>query len=140
MHRQMLVCSLMAMCLGAAHAADRAASELHRAAPACEAQPSVGDLKNISCSLEASSTPRRFRFKADFSGGHDDTIASMAVNLDGAPLACDKDSKTYLMGEDGKVSLHCSFSTPGSLNARTLGIIIKWSHAQYEGSGLIVLE
>ncbi len=111
-----------------------------RAAVQCEAQASPGDLRNIACPLKASTTPRRYRFKADFSGGHDDTMASMALSLDGAPLACDEGSKTSLMGEDGDVSLECRFSVPQAAGAPVLKVVVKWSHAQYTDAGLVALE
>lgn len=107
----------------------------------CTSQSPGGDLRNISCTLNAPSAARHFRFKVDFSGGHDDTMASMALKLDGAPLACEPGSKTRLMGEDGDVSLECSFSVPDAASsARTLTVLVKWSHAQYTDFALVTAE
>lgn len=107
----------------------------------CTSQSPGGDLRNISCPLNAPSAARRFRFKVDFSGGHDDTMASMALTLDGAPLACEPGSKTQLMGEDGEVSLECSFAVAAAAGAaRTLTVQVKWSHAQYTDFALVAAE
>jgi hypothetical protein len=98
----------------------------------CESQAPGGDTRDITCPLKASGAAQRFRFKANFSGGHDDTMASMTATLDGAPLACEQGSKTSLMGEDGDVSLECRFSIgerpPGE---RFLRVTVSWRHAQY---------
>jgi hypothetical protein len=107
----------------------------------CASQSPGGDLRNISCTLNTPSTARRFRFKVDFSGGHDDTMASMLLKLDGSPLACEPGSKTQLMGEDGDVSLECSFSVPNAASApRELTVLVKWSHAQYTDFALVPAE
>ena len=107
----------------------------------CESGSPGGDLRDISCPLAGASAPQRFRFKADFSGGHDDTMASMALSVDGAPLECEQGSKTHLMGEDGDVSLECRFSllATGSTR-RLLRVVLKWSHAQYTDFALTPAE
>jgi hypothetical protein len=98
----------------------------------CETKPSLGDIREVSCPLTASGNAQRFRFKANFSGGHDDTRAAMSATLKGAPLACDAGSKTSLFGEDGDVSLECRFSmTEKAGTELVLRMTIRWSHAQY---------
>jgi hypothetical protein len=102
--------------------------------PRCEAPPAPGDRLDIACKLSASATPRPMRFSANFSGSHDDTMASMTATLDGAELACDAGSKTDLMGEDGDVSLHCRFTLVAPAGAeRVLKVALSWRHAQYTG-------
>jgi hypothetical protein len=106
------------------------------AAPAGPASCSVstatgGDIRVLTCPLAAG---RAWRFTAGFSGGHDDTSASLAVTLDGQPAACGAGSKTSLFGEDGDVSLHCRIDAAGA--ARTLVVTVLWSHAQYRDFGL----
>ncbi len=87
---------------------------------------------DISCPLTASGTSQHFRFKANFSGGHDDTMASMTPTLGGMPLTCEPGSKTRLMGEDGDVSLECKFSISETAGkSMILRVVLKWSHAQY---------
>jgi len=135
--RSIFFFALAAMPLGVACGAQPSGP---RAALPCEAQASPGDLRNFSCPLKAATAARRYRFKAEFSGGHDDTMASMALNLDGAPLACDEGSKTQLMGEDGDVSLECRFSIPETAGAHVLKVVLKWSHAQYTDAGLVALD
>jgi len=76
--------------------------------------------------------PVRLRFEASFSGGHDDTVASMKLSVDGLPLACDTGGNTPLMGEDGDVSLYCNFPTAGpSTTAAVRHVELTSSHAQY---------
>jgi hypothetical protein len=107
----------------------------------CESRSPGGDLRDISCALDVASAPQGFRFKADFSGGHDDTTASMTLSVDGAPLPCEQGSKTHLMGEDGDVSLECRFSLPDSGNtSRVLRVLLKWNHAQYTDFALTRIE
>ena len=101
--------------------------------PSCDSLPPGYDSHAVKCTLNASGTPKRYRFKANFSGSHDDTIASMTTTLDGAPLACEKGSKTELMGEDGEVSLDCRFSTSGEAGTKhLLAVSVSWRHAQYK--------
>ena len=98
----------------------------------CESPSTPGDYRNIECPLNASGTPQRFRFKANFSGGHDDTMASMEATLDGSPLACEKGSKTSLQGEDGDVSLECRFSLKEKAGTKhVFAAALTWRHAQY---------
>lgn len=110
-----------------------AATASSSAKPLCESQASGYDALLIQCPVGPSAAPQRMRFKVNFSGGHDDTMASMTASLDDAALACDKASKTRLMGEDGEVSLDCGFSTPGKPGAQILRVKVTWSHAQYVG-------
>jgi hypothetical protein len=105
---------------------------------ACKSQWSGGDFVQFSCPLPARGTEGRWRFKADFAGGHDDTSASMTVTLDNVPLDCDAGSKTRLFGEDGDVSLACSFRVRGDIGAQPVfGVALLWSHAQYVRTVLV---
>lgn len=98
----------------------------------CESPAAAGDTRDISCPLKASGTLQRLRFRANFSGGHDDTIASMRASLDGVPLACEEGSKTSLMGEDGDVNLECRFSINQSAGTdHVMTVTLSWGHAQY---------
>jgi hypothetical protein len=98
----------------------------------CESPPAPGDLREIRCPLVASGNAQRFRFKANFSGGHDDTRASLKASLDDSPLACDPDSKTSLFGEEGDISLECGFSMTGNADrVHILTVTLLWSHTQY---------
>jgi hypothetical protein len=99
----------------------------------CETQaPPFGDRRDIECPLNAAATAQRFRFKANFSGGHDDTRASITATINDAPLACDAGSKTSLFGEDGDVSLECRFRVAEKTDTKqVLKVTIRWYHAQY---------
>lgn len=81
------------------------------------------------------------RFKAHFSGGHDDTKASMSASIDGDSVECEPGSKTRLFGEEGDVSLECVFSVAGGANQlRVLKVAVLWSHAQYRDFELDLAE
>jgi hypothetical protein len=98
----------------------------------CDTQSASWDRHEYRCPLTANGAEQRLRFKADFSGGHDDTEASIAFTLDGAPLACSPGSKTSLFGEDGDVSLECHLALTGPAGAkRLLGATVKFSHAEF---------
>jgi hypothetical protein len=105
---------------------------------ACESQSPGGDFVQFSCPLPARGAERRWRFRADFAGGHDDTSASMTLTLDDAPRECEAGSKTRLFGEDGNVSLVCRFRVRGAAGAApVLGVALLWSHAQYVRTELV---
>ena len=97
----------------------------------CDAPAQPGDTREIECAIPGAA--QRLSFKALFAGGHDDTSASMTLNLDGTPLACDPGSKTKLFAEDGNVFLECRFSLDAGAAPRKLGVALVWSHAQYTG-------
>jgi hypothetical protein len=122
---------------GSGAAAEPAAPQSARTV-ACSSTSTGGDLRAFTCPLGATGTLQRFRFKANFSGGHDDTMASLTATLNGAPFACDAGSKTRLMGEDGEVSLECRISIQEKAGTQhVLGIVLLWSHAQYTDVELV---
>jgi cytoskeletal protein RodZ len=98
----------------------------------CELKTTSGETREVECPMNASGATQRFAFKTNFSGGHDDTTASMIASLDGLPLTCDEGSKTTLMGEDGDVSLECKFSVRARAGTRlVLKVLLSWRHAEY---------
>lgn len=113
-----------------AHAADVGPSLSMRAA--CSETSRLNDRREFACTIAPAGGARLLRFEARFTGGHDDTSASIEPVLDDQPLRCDAGSKTRLLGEDGDVSLHCDFSAPppGSQPA-VFKVLVKWSHAEY---------
>ena len=105
---------------------------------ACDSQSPGGDFRTFTCPLSVTGGNWRFHFRATFSGGHDDTKASMTLTLDGAPLTCDVGSKTSLFGEDGDIGLECRFSvTEKAAATQALRVDLRWSHAQYTGFELV---
>lgn len=99
---------------------------------ACESLTPRNERREISCALKSATATQRFRFKAHFSGSHDDTTAALKLTLDGAPLACEPGSKTYLEAEDGDVALECRFSiAPGAGSTHSLRAQLSWHHAEY---------
>lgn len=103
---------------------------------ACEIASQTYDSREVACAIPASAESRRFEFIARFSGGHDDTRASIRPSLNGQPLVCDEGSKTSLFAEDGDVSLQCRFSAPADAGARLL-VTVRWSHAEYTNFELL---
>jgi hypothetical protein len=98
----------------------------------CDTQLVRWDRREFQCPLTADGNERHLRFRADFSGGHDDTEASMVLSLDGEPLACRPGSKTSLFGEDGDVSLECHLVLAGPAGTkRMLGATVKFHHAEF---------
>jgi hypothetical protein len=108
-------------------------------APPSRPPPASRPTAEITCTLPAAAAPKRFNFRATFTGGHDDSSASIAPELDGRPFACGEGSKLSLFGEDGNVSVFCQFDRSALPAAGAkLKVLIKWSHAEfadYEFSG-----
>jgi hypothetical protein len=101
---------------------------------ACETQSVTFKRREYRCPLMANANARPIKFKADFSGSHDDTQLSMTLSLDGSPVSCSKNSKTWLNGEDGDVSLECHFVLDGAAGTeRTLRVTVNIYHAEFVG-------
>jgi hypothetical protein len=116
----------LTLCVAASHAADAPA--------ACQEHKLFGDERRFECAIDAMRGGTPPRFVALFSGGHDDTMASLKVQADGADSVCGAGSKPELMGEDGNVSLLCHLPVSGlSAGKHVITVHLRWSHAQYEG-------
>ncbi len=101
---------------------------------ACEAQSVSFKRREYRCPLTANGREQQIRFKADFSGSHDDTELSMNLSLDGLPVSCRKGSKTWLNGEDGNVSLECNFVLDGAAGTKTILLaMVNIYHAEFVG-------
>ena len=97
----------------------------------CEMQAANWKRREFRCPLIANGNAQQMRFKVDFVGSHDDTQLSMTLTLDGAPVACGKNSKTWVNGEDGNVSLDCQLFVDGTAGTqRTLVATVNIWHAQ----------
>lgn len=117
----MFIC-LFAVWIGSASAAE---------VLACEMQSAHRKGREFRCPLTAKGNEQPLRFKVDFSGSHDDTELSMTLTLDGAPVACSQNSKTWLNGEDGNVSLDCHLVLNGKIGEKqTLVAAVKIWHAE----------
>ncbi|MFM9882641.1 MAG: hypothetical protein ACKVQT_06405 [Burkholderiales bacterium] len=102
--------------------------------PDCETAEPGRVTREIECRLNPSQGMQRLRFKAHFSGSHDDTTARMEAMLDGMPVACEDGSKTSTESEDGDVSLECRLSVKGMPDAKhVLRMKLRWHHAEYTG-------
>ena len=100
--------------------------------PACGVVAKTFDSKEVLCTIPQDAQARRLEFITRFSGGHDDTRASIQTSLDGQPLKCEDGSKKELFAEDGNVSLHCRFAISGlSGSDSRLQVSIHWSHAEF---------
>ena len=96
-----------------------------QAAGACTAREANPEKQDVKCAVQAA---RNYRFRASFSGSHDDTLVTLSAAVDGAPMACDAGSSTRLFGEDGDVQLLCLFSTR---LAGDVDIVLVHRHAQF---------
>lgn len=115
------------------------ATASHAAAPelSCSVGNETYESREMLCAIPPAARPQRLQFIARFSGGHDDTRASIVTELDDQPLACDTGSKKELFGEDGEVSLNCGFAVPaGAKGDARFKVTIRWSHAQYTDARL----
>ena len=101
---------------------------------ACETQSVDFKKREYRCPLTANGREQQIRFKADFSGSHDDTQLSMNFSLDGLPVTCSKGSKTWLNSEDGDVSLECNFVIDGATGTKKmLRATVNFYHAEFVG-------
>jgi len=101
---------------------------------ACETQSVNFKKREYRCPLTATGSAQQIRFKANFSGSHDDTQLSMNLSLDGLPVSCDKSSKTWLNGEDGDVSLECNFVFDAAAGTKKiLRATVNIYHAEFVG-------
>ncbi len=101
-------------------------------APVCESQSPGFEMLDVSCPLKASGKPQSFHFKALFTGGHDDTKATIEPTLNGQPLECEPGSKTSLFAENGDVSLDCKFSLKEKKGSpQVFKVAVVWTHCQY---------
>jgi hypothetical protein len=99
---------------------------------ACESPPPPGNLREIRCPIKMQRSIQRFHFKVNFSGGHDDTSASIVPRMNDGPFTCDKGSKLSLFGEDGDVSLEYQFTIKAAVGSEhNFGVAVKWNHAEY---------
>ena len=116
------------------HLAPATAAERADGSGDCATTAGGGGSRQVECRLDGSEGAASYRFLARFSGGHDDTVASLEAALDGAPDACGPGSKTYLVGEDGDVSLDCTIAPVDRAGApRVLRVVVRWSHAEFVG-------
>ena len=107
---------------------------------ACETQSVNFKKREYRCPLTANGSALQIRFKANFSGSHDDTQLSMNLSLDGLPVSCNKSSKTWLNGEDGDVSLECNFVLDGAKGTKKmLRATVNIYHAEFIGIKLSAL-
>jgi hypothetical protein len=101
---------------------------------ACETQSVNFKKREYRCPLTANGSAQQIRFKANFSGSHDDTQLSMNLSLDGLPVSCNKSSKTWLNGEDGDVSLECNFVFDAAAGTKKiLRATVNIYHAEFVG-------
>ena len=118
------------------------AAELPPAAAAAKAgceYTAVEDTHVFTCPLKAATSESRYRFKANFSGVHDDSMVSIVPLLNERPLTCGEGSKTRFVGDEmGDSSLECRFTVAASAgNKPVLTVRMKWSHAEHASVELI---
>ena len=101
---------------------------------ACETESVHFKKREYRCPLTANGSGQQIRFKADFTGSHDDTQLSMTLTMDGLPVSCGKGSTTWLNSEDGDVSLVCHLVLDGAAGTqRLLRATVNMYHAEFVG-------
>lgn len=96
-----------------------------------------GNSLDVVCALSVNEAAQTYRFKADFSGSHDDTSVRISPTLDGVPVQCGAGSRTVSNFETGDVTLACRFRVEPKAGAQqVLGVTIFWSHADPAGYAL----
>lgn len=99
---------------------------------ACSTSAPAYDAREVQCQFPKTELARKFRLKANFSGGHDDTAARLEPFVNNSSLNCQEGSKTHLFAEDGDVSLWCIFSVADLVqDDGVFKVRIRWSHAEY---------
>lgn len=100
----------------------------------CQMEVLPGDRHEFSCDVGAFAAGRTMRFGVLLSGGHDDSLSSLAVRLGAVELPCDKDSKTSSEGEYGDINLACRFKLPAAQtgSSNKLTVSLKASHVRLE--------
>lgn len=85
----------------------------------------------VACAMPAPPKTSAIEFVARFSGGHDDTLVTIAPRVGEQTAPCEDGSKLRSFGEDGDIELRCTITrAPGDVPAE-LGVLIRWSHAEY---------
>lgn len=103
----------------------------------CEVAAARGNSLDVVCALSVNEAAQTYRFKADFSGSHDDTSVRISPTLDGVPVQCGEGSRTVSNFETGDVTLACRFRVEPKVGAQqVLGVTIFWSHADPAGYAL----
>lgn len=101
-------------------------------ADACSERSTAFGRQEIQCQLPKTGFTGKLRFKANFSGGHEDTSARIEPSIDDVPLACDEGSKVHLVQEDGDVSLWCDFAVADPMRGNgVFKVVVWWGHAEY---------
>jgi len=119
-----------------------AAGPLQSAAPGksgCEQTADLSGLNEFTCALKPSRKAVLYRFRATFSGVHDDTRVMMEQTLNGRLLTCAEGSKTDFTGEEvGTSSVDCRFVVPGDMKTQSvLKVRMRWGHGDLVGIELI---
>lgn len=123
---------LPALCIAALAGCATQEPVVFAPAEACSVTASSYESRDVQCHFPQSQTGRKFRLKANFTGGHDDTSARLETFMNGAPLDCDADSKKNLFAEDGDISLWCTFTPAGTAQGdATVDVQIHFSHARF---------
>jgi len=106
--------------------------------PTCEIKSQTFDSRDVSCVIPASTEAQHFDFVARFSGGHDDTRATLQATHSGTPITCEEGSKQELLGEDGDIKLLCRFSAPEKQTQDfRFDVTIQWKCAEYTDFTLV---
>ena len=119
-------------------ASTAAAEASPTAAPSCQTATLNDEEGEAVCTLPASTGMREVRFKARFSGSHDDSEVSLRlIKLNDVPVECRAGSKTKSRFEDEVVTLDCGFTVPATRSNDRLTVNISLHHLQFDNAELL---
>lgn len=106
-------------------------------AGACEVRNLTHRSAEVVCPIEGSEAGYA-TLEVMFGGFHDDSIASMELDLDGKTLACAPEDRTARSGEDGDtgdVALTCRFALPLAPHSGAVATArVRFHHADFAGA------
>lgn len=118
MNRLFLQLSLMPIALAAAITTlpSQAAETLEKTkAIECKKTLRPGSKHLFACPLPTFTSAQQAHVKVELSGGHDDSLATLALQHNGKTLSCAQGNKTESEGEDGDIVLECRFTLPADV-------------------------
>lgn len=121
---------LVTVALSASHAGVCAAEPLP-----CSARQTGAGSGIVTCPIPSNTS---LSFEASFAGVHDDSMAALALDIDGKPATCGPASQTRLEGETQGRALTCRFAAGDAGTAtREARFRLAWHHAEAQSFLLV---
>jgi hypothetical protein len=108
---------------------------------ACTVQEPTDQSRRVLCTIDDGANLRFIRLEARFDGFHDDSLATLSLELDGTELPCSAQDRVELSGEsgdEGEVTLFCRVRVvPSEGRPRALAVLLRFRHAEFSGVRLV---